>query len=218
MFPQKIVLVRHGESKGNVNPRCYVDMHDSEIPLSPDGVEQALQCGLNLKEILDDRVPIHTYVSPYTRTRQTLSNIQETLGRDMRVCYDARLREQHWGTFETTEESRYCLNGYLENPLHFKFPRNGESGLEVLDRINSFIETLHRHFNNSGSRSYNVLLVTHGMTMRLFLNAWFQKDPEHAKTQRFAYNCEPIVLELDRYYDFYTQTPDLTHRKHKETE
>lgn len=220
MVPKKIVLVRHGQSQGNVNPQCYVDMDDNAIPLSECGIKQALDCGEILNDVFEEGLKVHTFVSPYARTRQTFEGIRKGLRRETAVHYDARLREQHWGLFANVEEPKNCITAYGNDPLYFKFLRNGESGVEVLDRLGSFIEMLYRYFRglDGMGRDANVLIVTHGMTMRLFLSAWFDRDPEDVKNMRYGNNCEPIVLVRDTFYDTYSMETNLMLDKDEESD
>ena len=48
----------------------------------------------------------------------------------------------------------------------------GESGADVYDRVSDFFGTLHRDFEKPDFPA-NALIVTHGMTLRLFLMRWF---------------------------------------------
>lgn len=91
----RIILVRHGESLGNVDERAYATTADWRIPLTNLGREQARSAGRLVATHLgcdsDDEVndivhgdgppstatprKIFFYVSPYLRTRQTLREI-----------------------------------------------------------------------------------------------------------------------------------------------
>ncbi len=48
----------------------------------------------------------------------------------------------------------------------------GESGADVYDRVGGFLESLYRSFE-APDHPPNVLLVTHGLAMRLFCMRWF---------------------------------------------
>ena len=43
--PKRIILVRHGESVGNVDPSVYVTTPDSQISLTERGFAQGAACG-----------------------------------------------------------------------------------------------------------------------------------------------------------------------------
>jgi len=49
---------------------------------------------------------------------------------------------------------------------------DSESGADVYDRVLTFLETLHRDWDSPHSPR-NVLIVSHGLTMRLFCMRWF---------------------------------------------
>ena len=96
--PRRIVLVRHGESQGNVDDAIYETVPDHALTLTPKGVEQATEAGRRLRAYLGSE-PVTVYASPYVRTRQTV----EALGlgvpsEDVRI--EPRLREQDWANFQ----------------------------------------------------------------------------------------------------------------------
>lgn len=78
---QRIMLVRHGESFGNIDERAYTATADWRIPLTERGREQARLAGKMVNSHLridddDETKPgVFFYVSPYLRTRQTLREI-----------------------------------------------------------------------------------------------------------------------------------------------
>ena len=69
---KRIILVRHGESEGNVDPAAYVTTPDWRIQLTDTGREQAHDAGQRLRALVGEGEPLLFYVSPYMRTLQTL--------------------------------------------------------------------------------------------------------------------------------------------------
>ncbi len=55
----------------------------------------------------------------------------------------------------------------------YRFPC-GESGADVYDRVSGFLETLFRHFERKDMAARNVVIVTHGLFIRLFLMRYFR--------------------------------------------
>src|SRR5262245_60980169 len=79
----RILLVRHGESLGNVDPTVHATTADHAVPLSDVGVEQAADAGRAVaafyaKEPGEDRPHVRLWVSPYKRTRQTADALMQT--------------------------------------------------------------------------------------------------------------------------------------------
>ena len=92
--PNRIILVRHGESQGNVNKSLYTTTPDSQVQLTTRGFEQGLAAGQQLRGIVGDESVCFLY-SPYMRTRQTLLGIlQSWRGRRVDFFAEPRLREQ----------------------------------------------------------------------------------------------------------------------------
>ena len=77
--PRRIILIRHGESEGNRDPRAYVTTPDWKIRLTRKGHADSLAAGLKVKELVEES-PVYIYTSPYLRTKQTLSGIVRSFG------------------------------------------------------------------------------------------------------------------------------------------
>jgi broad specificity phosphatase PhoE len=81
----------------------------------------------------------------------------------------------------------------------FRFP-NGEAGLDVYNRVSSFLATLSRdllQFQDSGSDMdrLNIVIVTHGLTMRLLLMRYFQLSVEEFEHSFNPQNAKIVVME-----------------------
>ncbi|AJP04179.1 phosphoglycerate mutase [Streptomyces cyaneogriseus subsp. noncyanogenus] len=168
--PRRIVLVRHGESTGNVDASVYEREPDHALALTERGRRQAEEAGGTLRALFG-RERVSVYVSPYRRTHETLG----ALGLDpalIRVREEPRLREQDWGNWQDREDVR-LQQAYRDAYGHFFYRfAQGESGADVYDRVGGFLESLWRSFE-APDHPPNVLLVTHGLAMRLFCMRWF---------------------------------------------
>jgi|GEM_PF-6078817 broad specificity phosphatase PhoE len=75
-----VYLVRHGESEANLDKSVNAAKADHAIELSPNGADQAVEAGIKLATFLKAAANagelIGTYVSPYTRTRQTWQHMK----------------------------------------------------------------------------------------------------------------------------------------------
>ena len=85
--------------------------------------------------------------------------------------------------------------------FYYRIP-DGESGADVYDRLSTFLETLHRDFNKP-NYPQNTLIVTHGLTLRLFLMRWFHWTVEEFENLRNPYNCQVVVMQkqADDHYE-----------------
>ncbi len=197
--PNRIILVRHGESEGNLDDTVYERVPDHRISLTPKGFEQARDTGAAIREVLDGE-SVEAYVSPYVRTRQTLEALALPVAeRDVRV--EPRLREQDWANFQDpvdiaeqkAERDRY-------GHFYYRFS-NGESGSDVYDRVSTFLESMHRNFETP-TAPRNVVIVTHGLTMRLFCMRWFHWSVDYFESLDNPENAQPVVLlrQKDLHY------------------
>ena len=191
--PRRIVLVRHGESTGNTDDSVYEREPDHALALTDLGRRQAEETGERLRELFGpERVSV--YVSPYRRTLETLG----AFGLDpalIRVREEPRLREQDWGNWQDRDDVR-LQKAYRDAYGHFffRFPQ-GESGADVYDRVGGFLESLFRSFE-APDHPPNVLLVTHGLAMRLFCMRWFHWTVAEFESLSNPDNAEMRMLVL----------------------
>ncbi|KAI3885836.1 hypothetical protein MKW92_033772 [Papaver armeniacum] len=88
-LPKRIILVRHGESKGNLDGSAYTTTPDYKIPLTELGLNQARTAGQNILQIIqsqsesetENNWKVYFYVSPYERTRSTLREIGKSFNK-----------------------------------------------------------------------------------------------------------------------------------------
>ncbi|KAL7511875.1 hypothetical protein ACHAXN_009658 [Cyclotella atomus] len=200
--PHRIILLRHGESQGNVDQNAYVTTADWRIPITEVGRGQAADAGKRLREkIVEPDAKVLFYFSPYLRTKQTLDEIlpffceKDILG----IMEEPRISEQQIGNFQNVQQ---VLDAKSERSkfgrFFYRFP-SGEAGLDVYSRVSSFIPTLVRDCNQYRSAGHdldnmNIVIVTHGLALRLFLMRWFQFSVHDFEESYNPDNCELVTM------------------------
>lgn len=214
--PEMIILMRHGESQGNVDAEAYGTIGDPNISLTERGEQQAHEAGEKLAALVGSR-RVAVYTSPYRRTQSTAKNVMERLqeaGCDLHwlaAHEDPRIREREFsGTFQYEVVDRADENDYSR---FFWRPPTGESCADVYDRVSLFIDTLWRRFTSTKKLEGGaILIVSHGLTCRLFAMRWLRWSVERFQQTKNLANCGYIVLQLhgpDRYgRDYYALTPE----------
>jgi broad specificity phosphatase PhoE len=210
--PRRIVLVRHGESQGNIDDAIYETVPDHALTLTAKGVEQATEVGRRLRAYLKDE-PVTLYASPYIRTRQTVAAMD--LGvplDDMRI--EPRLREQDWANFQDAKDiadQRRLRDDY--GHFYYRFT-HGESGSDVYDRVSTFLESLWRYIEGEPvgpgrhpMSDQNLVIVTHGLTMRLFCMRWFHWSVEYFESLENPINGGHVVLVRQPDLRYKLETP-----------
>jgi len=213
MKPNRIILIRHGESEGNIDKGHYLTIPDYALNLTPRGIEQARQAGTELKGIIGDE-NLCVYLSPYYRTRQTYQHLKESVTTNIvKRIEDPRLREQDWGHLRHPDENEGIIQARDSfSTFYYRIP-DGESGADVYDRVSTFLETLYRDFNKPNFPQ-NALIVTHGFTLRLFLMRWFHWTVEELENLRNPHNCQIVVMQK-RDNDKYELVTELKKRDDK---
>ncbi|MFG2298033.1 histidine phosphatase family protein [Streptomyces sp. NPDC048603] len=217
--PQRIVLLRHGESEGNTDDSVYERAPDHALRMTRKGHRQAVEAGERLRALFGEE-PVSAYVSPYRRTLQTFRELRLDPAL-VRIREEPRLREQDWGNWQDREDVRQ-QKAYRDAYGHFFYRfAQGESGADVYDRVGSFLDSLYRSFEQP-DHPPNVLLVTHGLTMRLFCMRWFHWSVAEFECLSNPGNGEDRILQLgadgryrlDRPFERWTtpETYDLDDR------
>jgi broad specificity phosphatase PhoE len=75
--PKRIILIRTGESIGNIDKTIYETVPDSQIKLTETGLEQAKLLGEKLKELIKNET-IFFHISPFERSIQTFDQISQS--------------------------------------------------------------------------------------------------------------------------------------------
>ena len=111
-WPDRLWLVRHGQSQGNVARDAAheaglsvidLDIRDVDVPLSELGRQQADATGRWFAALPEDERPEVIISSPYIRARQTAEAICQAgagNGGPRRPILDERLREREFGVFD----------------------------------------------------------------------------------------------------------------------
>jgi len=167
------------------------------LPLTKRGEDQAYSVGQSLQKIIGGG-EVRFYVSSLWRTRQTFLHIQKSF-QNISYYEDPRLREQEWSTnLESTSEYRDILEEYRNNygSFYYRFHNGGESCSDVFNRLSDFMNTLYRDFESSEFPD-NVIIISHGMTMRVFLMRFFHCSVEEFESWRNPKNCQYYHLKLE---------------------
>lgn len=166
--PAQIFLMRHGESRGNLNESLYSIIADHDMALSPRGHAQALCAGVFLRKLTGNG-QLHAFHSPYRRAAQTLQEIVKAFDPSMVATReDPLLREQEFGNFQDVELIRRSKAERRRfGRFWYRFP-NGESGADVHNRAADFLATLFRQMDLSNKRAPHYMILAHGLFIRLF--------------------------------------------------
>ena len=175
-------------------------MPDPEIALTTLGHEQAAAAGQAIRAACEaDGVPfrVYCYYSPYLRCMQTAAGVLEAFAPDqlIGVREEPQLREQDFANLQDESMVLRKEERQQYGKFFYRF-QNGESMADVYDRVTIFEDHLIRDMQ-AGRFGANdaVVIVTHGLTMRVFLTRWFHWTVCDAERVRNPENCAPLVLE-----------------------
>ncbi|TDT86073.1 broad specificity phosphatase PhoE [Arthrobacter sp. AG258] len=174
----ELLLVRHGESEGNVAATeardagvevIDVPARDADVDLSGTGKDQAKALGVALSRIAEGFRPDAVVSSPYARARQTARIAVETAGWPLQVRIDERLRDRELGILDRLTrlgvDNRYPVEAERRDwlgKLYYR-PPGGESWADVALRLRSVLAEL-----NGLGAGHRVMLVCHDAVIMLF--------------------------------------------------
>jgi probable phosphoglycerate mutase len=173
-WPDRLWVVRHGESSGNVArdaahaarlARIDTNGRDVDVPLSPLGEEQSRALGRWFAQMPPEQRPDVVLTSPYRRAWQTAALIHDGGGLPVESAdflQDERLREKEFGILD-----RLTSHGiHQEFPEQAEFrrvlgkfyhrPPGGESWCDVILRLRSALDTVSLHHSQA-----RLLIVAH---------------------------------------------------------
>jgi broad specificity phosphatase PhoE len=176
-WPAALVLVRHGESAGNVArdlaeaqalERIDIEDRDMDVPLSPNGERQSDALGDWLRD-RPDEAPTVVLSSPYRRARQTAERAVARAGLDAEIVLDERLREREFGVLDRLTHRGIDAHFPEESAARARLgkfyhrPPGGESWCDVGLRVRSALDSIAREHEDE-----RVLLVAHQVVIFMF--------------------------------------------------
>ena len=212
-WPERLWLVRHGQSQGNVARDAAheaglheidIDVRDVDVPLSDLGLQQAEAAGRWFAALPDGERPEIILTSPYLRARQTAEAICAAgalAGGPAKSIIDERLREREFGVFDrlTTLGIR---DRYPEEAAHraklgkfYHRPPGGESWADVILRLRSMMNTINLHYCDR-----RVLVVAHQVVvlcMRYILEELDETGILTIDRQAEVLNCGICAYEFE---------------------
>ena len=212
-WPERLWIVRHGQSAGNVArdlaeagklPRIDIAERDVDVPLSAQGEGQACALGHWFSTLPEDERPEVVLSSPYLRALQTADIIRDCGGFShdaKRPTPDERLREKEFGVLDRL--TRSGIEADFPDQAEFrrllgKFyhrPPGGESWCDVILRLRSALDTLSLH--HAGQR---VLIVTHQVVvlcLRYLLEELTEAEILAIDREADVANCSVTEYRLD---------------------
>lgn len=185
----RILLVRHGESEGNVDFKSYIEKGDSKIGLTEKGWRQAHGTGGFLKSFYHDN-NVHAwptlFLSPYQRTRETLSGVLHGMEGHFpgapKLYEDWRLTEKFFGAASLLEMPHEDMDpnviATLKQLSQMTYRNDnlsaknifGESTKDTRAMVKSLIDGSLRRDIDAGRDEF--LFVVHGAIIQAFIMNW----------------------------------------------
>jgi broad specificity phosphatase PhoE len=187
-FQKLLILVRHGESEGNIDHSVYARKKNFDIGLTEKGKEQSRLAGQHIRDFVNTVeirnsdvktnlwISTNYYCSPYVRAKETLQEIHKVVhpgGNHDAYREELLCSEQAWGEAEGTAGYDAYMDSlrsetYIEN-------QQGITNQETYEREKRLRKILD-HIRYRPTRGENLMDVY--MRAGLFMEKfnWFSND------------------------------------------
>lgn len=198
-----LILVRHGETEGNVQ-QVWHGAWDS--PLTKRGQLQVQATAVRIAQFHLQHAIKALYVSPLPRAQHTAAAIAAAIG--LQPVIDAGLREFDLGEWEgrTFADLRHQENlweRWRQDPSFT--PPQGESPRSFHARVVAALTRL-----TAQHPAQTIVAVTHGGVISNLLATWLGQGPEEWR-QWEAHNCAITLLQKGETQWQALQVNDITH-------
>ena len=198
-WPERLWVVRHGQSAGNVARDAAesgrlklidIQSRDADTPLSDLGKQQSVALASWFAASDTALQPEVFLTSPFVRAQQTAETIAAALAPNgAELQPDERLREKEFGILDrytklgiTEKFSELAAQRARVGKFYFR-PPGGESWCDVILRLRSVVEELRRDYARR-----RVIIVSHQVVVNCFRYLLERMD-------------EQTILEIDRRGD-----------------
>jgi len=190
-----IILLRHGQTKWNVEGRYQGQLNSDLTPL---GKAQAEENAFKIKKMLKGEKNSFTFVSsPLGRAKETALIIADKLGFEQsEIIFDERIQEVNYGMFEG-KTKLFCKTEHKEefeerelNKWSYILADGGESYEMVTKRIHRWLESI--------QDEKLVILVAHEMINRALRGVYCSYSKEDILSLR---QKNDIVFKLESGFE-----------------
>lgn len=189
----RIYIIRHGETNLNItgNLQGHIDPE-----LNQNGIDLAKITG----EGLADVEFAYAITSPLKRAYVTAENIiRANKHKDIPLTVDKRLMEMAFGEWEgkCTNPDNFELGidnwpDFFHKPFEFVGCKGFEGCAKLIERCNPLLDEI---IAKDGDTDKNMLLATHGCTVRALCNRFYD-DPKDFWQGLCPYNCAVNIIEV----------------------
>ncbi|MGH8809392.1 MAG: histidine phosphatase family protein [Noviherbaspirillum sp.] len=182
----RLYLLRHGQPE--IAPGiCY---GSTDLAVAP---QEHVRIVAAVAPLLPQRAPV--FSSPSRRCRELATRLADALGSGTVTC-DERLAEMHFGEWEMCmwdDIPREQVDAWANDPVRYR-PGNGESVLQMAQRVHAFHEELRQQ------QCAHAVVVCHAGTMRVLSECRVGASPlfmasSAAKARRNIAYGELITLD-----------------------
>jgi broad specificity phosphatase PhoE len=186
---KRIILVRHGESEGNVNNSEYYNKLDCHIELTEKGREQMHTTSIFILNLLyGERIDL--IYSPYHRTKECANILKSYFSNVSMFREQPLIRERNWQGLRQIID-----NGELEKKKHFNFFWKGPSGESLAECYQRAV--IFDLWLNTQETEDNVIIISHGEWINCYLMhklGWTVEEFDEYKTLD---NAEYVILDVE---------------------
>lgn len=190
----RLYIIRHGETNLNITGNLQGHL---DVPLNDNGVELAKVTGQGMADIHFDYV----ISSPSQRAVLTAQMVlsENKTSKEAPLITDKRLMEMYFGAWEgkCTNADNFELgidnwSDFFQKPFEFVGCKDFEGCTKLCERAGGFLDEI---IAKEGNSNKNILISTHGCTMRALCNRFYE-EPQDFWQGLIPYNCAVNIIEV----------------------
>ena len=187
-----IILLRHGQTKWNVEGRYQGQLNSDLTAL---GKEQVKENALKILGILKEASSVKLFSSPLGRAKESAFILCDSLNWNKKdIIFDDNIQEIHYGIFEG-KTKKYCQKVYKKefeareaDKWNYVLNEGAESYAVVIKRLHIWLKTI--------QNEKIVVLVAHEMINRALRGIYCAYSQDKTLTLRQNNN---VVIKLENY-------------------
>lgn len=193
-----LILIRHGQSEGNVDHEVYYQKPDHYIKLTEKGIQQAIELGKKLKEEYFEENKNRVIFSPWERAKTTasiissfikpLTSYEDSLTHEIALNHSLKEMVETRKEFASPEKDEYSFYWYKEH--------TAESYADVYKRARIFYQDLiinkYKFKDND-----NVFIVSHGVFILMLKAVILNTSVDDILKERWLGNCETWKTSIE---------------------
>ncbi len=194
---KRIILIRHAQSKEDVNPNIKNKYKNETIPITKLGERQVYELAEKIEPLISNYEEVKVFTSLTYRVLQTTQLFCSLFNSiKFEIQNERSIRNLNWGDANKDNLKSIEQERYRAGVLFYKFP-NGDNSAEFVRRIHFFAQNILEQ-GKSDNYPECVIIFTHGFALRVVAKSLLNISDEDFRYLANPPNCYVSVLDITK--------------------